>query len=211
MIWVSALGLSSPMFIFNSIPSTQSVTFDSNFLTTNDTTPLNDNNNNDKDKQMLLTTTTTTTTTTTSTSTSIINDFNETSTQTINDDFSIPIGFFDTKYCVEKWSTRSRLIYSLVCIIIQYIIPILIAVIAYGSIWWKLKKQQKRLNTHTNRSYTKNKPETLNNTNNNSNINVVNINNTTTKQVAVESTQQQESRRRRRNMKILLVTLLIKK
>jgi hypothetical protein len=53
-------------------------------------------------------------------------------------------------YCVEKWPhTHSRIIFSSISLLIQYILPILIVGVAYGQIWWKLKRHRKKLRAYT--------------------------------------------------------------
>lgn len=52
-------------------------------------------------------------------------------------------------HCIENSPfQQSRLIYSYTSLIIQYVLPILIVGTAYGSIWWKLKKQRDKLKSH---------------------------------------------------------------
>ena len=53
-------------------------------------------------------------------------------------------------HCVENWpSGETRMIYSYSSLLIQYILPIIIVGLAYGSIWWKLKNHRKNLKNHT--------------------------------------------------------------
>ena len=53
-------------------------------------------------------------------------------------------------YCVEKWPhVHSRIIFSSTSLLIQYILPILIVGVAYGQIWWKLKRHRKKLRAYT--------------------------------------------------------------
>jgi hypothetical protein len=60
------------------------------------------------------------------------------------------ISTFKIYHCVENWPFhQSRMIYSYSSLLIQYILPILVVAIAYGSIWWKLNKQRKKLKNHT--------------------------------------------------------------
>lgn len=64
----------------------------------------------------------------------------------IDDDLLAQI---DVAHCIENSPFhQSRLIYSYTSLIIQYVLPILIVGIAYGSIWWKLKKQRDKLKSH---------------------------------------------------------------
>ena len=59
-------------------------------------------------------------------------------------------------YCVEKWPhVHSRIIFSCVSLLIQYILPILIVAITYGQIWWKLKLHRKKLRAYTERKICK--------------------------------------------------------
>jgi hypothetical protein len=52
-------------------------------------------------------------------------------------------------HCIENSPFhQSRLIYSYASLLIQYTLPILIVGVAYGSIWWKLKKQRDKLKSH---------------------------------------------------------------
>lgn len=52
-------------------------------------------------------------------------------------------------YCIENSPFhQSRLVYSYVSLIIQYMLPILIVALAYSSIWWKLKTQRSKLKRH---------------------------------------------------------------
>ena len=52
-------------------------------------------------------------------------------------------------HCIENSPfLQSRLIYSYVSFVIQYTLPILIVALAYGNIWWKLKKHRNNLKSH---------------------------------------------------------------
>lgn len=52
-------------------------------------------------------------------------------------------------HCIENSPFhQSRLIYSYASLVIQYTLPIIIVGVAYGSIWWKLKKQRNKLKSH---------------------------------------------------------------
>ncbi len=53
-------------------------------------------------------------------------------------------------HCIENSPfNQSRLIYSYASLLMQYVLPILIVGIAYGSIWWKLKTQRDKLKHHS--------------------------------------------------------------
>jgi hypothetical protein len=57
---------------------------------------------------------------------------------------------YDVYHCVENWPfNHSRLFYSYSSLLIQYILPILIVGVAYGSISLKLKKQRSKLKNHS--------------------------------------------------------------
>ena len=57
---------------------------------------------------------------------------------------------YEIYHCVENWPYhQSRVIYSFMSLLLQYIMPILIVGIAYGSIWCKLNKQRNKLKSHT--------------------------------------------------------------
>jgi neuropeptide F receptor len=58
-------------------------------------------------------------------------------------------------HCIESSPfMSSRLIYSYVSLLIQYMLPIIIVGLAYGSIWYKLKTHRNKLNNHRGRQHT---------------------------------------------------------
>ena len=60
-------------------------------------------------------------------------------------------------YCVEKWPhAYSRILFSCFSLLVQYILPILIVGVAYGQIWWKLKRHRSKLRSYYTVSMHKN-------------------------------------------------------
>jgi hypothetical protein len=52
-------------------------------------------------------------------------------------------------HCIEYSPfIQSRLVYSYASFVIQYTLPILLVLLAYGNIWWKLKKHRKNLKSY---------------------------------------------------------------
>lgn len=66
----------------------------------------------------------------------------------IYEDFDI-LDLMKINHCIESSPfASSRLIYSYATLVLQYLVPILIVALAYGSIWWKLKTHRKKLKNH---------------------------------------------------------------
>ena len=134
-IWLFAFILSSPLFIFNTqltlsldIHPNDLIQIEQEFTSPHESTNVTNN--------YLV---------------NITNSFVSTMSAKDGDDISS----FKIYHCVENWPYhQSRIIYSYAALLIQYIFPILIVGIAYGSIWWKLNSQRNKLRTHTRNDLT---------------------------------------------------------
>nr|QVK45889.1 G protein-coupled receptor [Proales similis] len=125
-LWMTAFLLSSPLLFFNRI-QTISLDFDLNAMMENQL------GNDSMDVSELE-----------SLGDSVLA---QSASSSSSDDLSVRLRIH---HCIENSPfNQSRLIYSYVSLLIQYVLPILIVGIAYGSIWWKLKKQKEKLRTHT--------------------------------------------------------------
>ncbi|CAF1060662.1 unnamed protein product [Brachionus calyciflorus] len=112
-------------------------------------------------------------------------DFNLNFTESINsteiDKIAHDLPQLHIHHCIEHSPFKqSRFIYSFASLLIQYCLPFLIVGIAYGSIWWKLRKHRNKLKHHQknasknkkddNKSDTNHKGSNNNNHNNNDNF-----------------------------------------
>ena len=133
-IWLFAFILSSPLFIFNT-QLTLSLDIHPNDLIQieQEFTSPHERTNNTTNKNV-------------SVNNKTLNSFVSAVSAKDGDDISS----FKIYHCVENWPYhQSRIIYSYAALLIQYIFPILIVGIAYGSIWWKLNSQRNKLRSHT--------------------------------------------------------------
>ena len=121
LIWLFAFFLSSPLIFFNRI-ETIDIDFDASMH-------LNEHGENKHFN---------------ASESKIERNKRMTSFKDSNDFTSININ-----HCIENSPfLQSRLIYSYISFVIQYTLPILIVALAYGNIWWKLKKHRNNLKSH---------------------------------------------------------------
>ncbi len=142
-IWLMAFLLSSPLFFFNQL-ETISINFDMTHMS-------HELASNQSEHGFL-------STTTTRTNVEAILDRNRLEKKENKIEHSLER--LNIYHCIEnepfQESTRqsvnesyhTRLLYSYSSLIVQYVLPILIVGIAYGSISWKLKKQKDKLKKH---------------------------------------------------------------
>ena len=124
-IWLFAFLLSSPLIFFNRI-ETMFINLDSSFTVSsaNGSLPVNSNSTSDEH---------------------VVRRFKR--DDTFQHEFSD--SEINIHHCIENSPfIQSRLIYSYVSFLIQYTLPILIVALAYGNIWWKLKKHRNKLKKH---------------------------------------------------------------
>ncbi len=208
-IWLFAFVLSSPLFVYNTTTH-MSVSLDEPSLQTQE--PYQ-NDYSDHSKTPL--TSFATTLNSTVPLFSKLSDDNINITQTIEFDENV----YSIHHCVENWrSSEIRMIYSYSSLLIQYILPIIIFGLAYGSIWWKLKKHRKNLtkhnlklnhqveqNTHTNHDNINdidNKDHTVKHIRSN----LVIVADTTSKKKINTNT---ENKKKQRKMNILLMSIAV--